>query len=59
MRLVTIRGEREVLSRNSAMKLMLQKAAHDARIGHTQTAPKLAVQLSQPGHYGLFLVRKG
>lgn len=58
MKLVEIRGEREVLGKNAAMRLILQKSPFDARIGHTQTAPKLALQLSTPGRHGLFLLKR-
>lgn len=58
MKLIEIRGEREVLGRNAAVKLLLAKSAYDARIGHTQTAPKLALQLSTPGRHGLFLLKR-
>ena len=60
MRLVTIAGEREVLGRNAAMKLILDRPETDERVGHTLTAPKLALQLSETGaHYSteIFLVK--
>lgn len=58
MRLVEIRGERQVLGKNAAVRLMLQKSAYDKRVGHSLTAPKLALQISKPGRHGLFLLKR-
>ena len=61
MRLVNIAGEREVQGRNAAMKQIQAKSTNDPRIGHTMTAPKLALQLSEPGaHYSteIFLLKR-
>jgi hypothetical protein len=49
---------KRILGKNEAMKLLLAKAAADARIGHSLTAPKLALQISEPGYKGLFLLKR-
>ena len=44
-----------ILGKNAAMKIILAKSAYDKRIGHSLTAPKLALQLSDR----LFIAKKG
>jgi len=39
MKLVTIKGEREVLGRNAAMKLMLKKFADETRAARPRKKP--------------------
>ena len=58
MKLVEIRGEREVFGLNAHMKRVIDKAPRDKREGYSLTAPKLALQLSEPGHKGLFLLKR-
>ena len=53
-----ISGELKVLGRNEAVKLLLAKSASDARVGNSMTAPKLALQISEPGRHGLFLLKR-
>lgn len=58
MTLCRIGGNLQVLGRNAAVKLLLAKSSEDARVGHSLTAPKLALQISTPGRHGLFLLKR-